>query len=147
MLRGNHLARVDDKGRLKIPNGFRSFISSQYGDELFVTSLSGEHVRIYPMGVWLDIERRLAAVPSTNPSRARFLDRVNFFGQVVSLDAQGRILLPQLLRESAAMAGDVCVLGLQNQLAVWNKERLNERLFKHEPFTEDDARALSEFGI
>ncbi len=147
MLRGNHLARVDDKGRLKIPNGFRAFITSQYGDGLFVTSLSGEHVRIYPMPVWLDIEKRLAAVPSTNPSRARFLERVNFFGQVVTLDNQGRVLLPQLVRESAAMVGDVCVLGLQNQLAVWNKERLHERLFKHEPFTEDDARALSELGI
>lgn len=147
MLRGNHPARIDDKGRLKIPNGFRTFIESQYGSELFVTSLSGEHARLYPMAVWLDIERRVAAVPSTNPSRARFLDRVNFFGQVVSIDNQGRVLLPQLLRESAAMTGDVCVLGLQNHLALWNKERLHERLFKKEPFTDDDARALSEFGI
>jgi MraZ protein len=147
MLRGNHPARVDDKGRLKIPNGFRSFITAQHGTELFVTSLSGEYVRIYPMPVWLEIERKLATVPSTNPARARFLDRVNFFGQAVSCDSQGRVLLPQLLRERAAMQGDVCVLGLQNQLAVWNKERLSERLFKQDPFTDEDARALSEFGI
>jgi MraZ protein len=147
MLRGNHPARIDDKGRLKVPNGFRSLVESQYGPELFVTSVTGEYVRLYPMAVWLEIERKLAAVPSTNPSKLRFLDRVNFFGQVAALDKQGRVLLPQLLRESAAMVGEVSVLGLQNHLAVWNQKRLFERLFKKEPFTEDDGKALSEFGI
>ncbi|HWW93029.1 MAG TPA: division/cell wall cluster transcriptional repressor MraZ [Vicinamibacteria bacterium] len=147
MLRGNHPARIDDKGRLKVPNGFRTLVESQYGPELFVTSVTGEYVRLYPMAVWLEIERKLAAVPSTNPSKLRFLDRVNFFGQVVALDKQGRVLLPQLLRESAAMVGEVSVLGLQNHLAVWNQKRLSERLFKKEPFTEDDGKALSEFGI
>jgi MraZ protein len=146
VLRGNHPARVDDKGRLKIPNGFRVLVEQQYGAELFVTSVSGEYVRIYPMAVWLEIERRLAEVPSANPSKQRFLDRVNFFGQTVTMDKQGRVVLPQLLRESAAMAGDVSVLGLQNHLEVWNQKRLTER-FKKEPFTDEDGRVLSGFGI
>jgi len=147
MLRGNHPARVDDKGRLKIPNGFRSVVESQYGPELYVTSVSGEYVRLYPMAVWLEIERRLAEVPSTNPSKVRFLDRVNFFGQTVSMDRQGRVVLPQMLRETAAMVGEVSVLGLQNHLAVWNLKRLQERLFKKEPFTDEDGKVLSGFGI
>ena len=147
MLRGNHPARVDDKGRLKIPNGFRTLVESQYGPELFVTSLTGEYVRLYPMAVWLEIERRLSQVPSTNPSKLRFLDRVNFFGQSASMDKQGRVVLPPLLRESAAMSGEVSVLGLQNHLAVWNQKRLQERLFKKEPFSDEDGRVLSGFGI
>jgi MraZ protein len=147
MLRGNHPARIDEKGRIKIPNSFRSIVESQYGSDFFVTSVTGEHVRLYPMPVWLEIERKLAEMPSTNPSKQRFLDRVNFFGQVVSLDKQGRLLLPQLLRESAAMTGEVSVLGLQNHLAVWNQKRLQERLFKKDPFTEEDGRVLSEHGI
>ena len=147
MLRGNHPARIDDKGRLKVPNGFRTFVETQYGAEMFVTSVTGEFVRLYPMAVWLEIERRLAAVPSTNPSKQRFLDRVNFFGQAVTMDRQGRVVVPPLVRESAAMAGEVSVLGLQNHLAVWNQRRLQERLFKKEPFTEEDGRILSEFGI
>jgi DNA-binding transcriptional regulator/RsmH inhibitor MraZ len=57
------------------------------------------------------------------------------------------VVVPQLLRESAAMAGEVSVLGLQNHLAVWNQKRLSERLFKKEPFTDDDGRVLSGFGI
>jgi MraZ protein len=146
MLRGNHPARIDDKGRLKIPEGFRSVVEARYGPELFVTSVTGEHVRVYPMAVWREIERRLADVPSSNPSKQRFLDRVNFFGQVAALDKQGRVLVPQLLRESAAMAGEVSVLGLQNHLEVWNQKRLQER-FKKEPFTDEDGRVLSGFGI
>ena len=58
--------------------------------------MTGEYVRLYPMAVWLEIERKLAAVPSTNPSKLRFLDRVNFFGQAVAMDKQGRVVLPQL---------------------------------------------------
>jgi MraZ protein len=147
VLRGNHPARIDDKGRLKVPNGFRSIVEAQYGPELFVTSVTGEYVRLYPMAVWLEIERKLANVPSTNPSKQRFLDRVNFFGQTLAMDKQGRVLIPQMLREAAAMAGEVSVLGLQNHLAVWNQKRLHERLFKKEPFSDEDGRALSEFGI
>src|SRR5258707_9819109 len=105
MLRGNHPASIDDKGRIKVPNGFRAFVEQQWGSELFVTSVSGEYVRIYPMAVWLEIERKLANVPSQNPSKLRFLDHVNFFGQVVTMDRQGRVVLPQMLRETAAMAG------------------------------------------
>ena len=146
MLRGNHPARVDEKGRLKIPNGFRVLVEQQYGAELFVTSVTGEYVRVYPMAVWLEIERRLAEVPSANPSKQRFLDRVNFFGQTVAMGKQGRVVLPQLLRESAAMSGEASVLGLQNHLAIWNQKRLFER-FKKEPFTEDDGRVLAEYGI
>lgn len=147
VLRGNHPARIDDKGRLKVPNSFRSLVEAQWGSELFVTSVTGEFVRVYPMGVWLEIERKLAEVPSTHPSKLRFLDRVNFFGQAVTMDRQGRVLVPQLLRESAAMVGEVSVLGLQNHLAVWNLKRLQDRLFKKEPFTDEDGRLLAEYGI
>ena len=75
MLRGNSPARIDDKGRLKVPNGFRVAIQDTHGRELFVTSLTGESVRLYPMPVWLEIEQRLAQMPSTHPARQKFLDR------------------------------------------------------------------------
>ena len=146
MFRGNAPARIDDKGRLKVPTAFRHLLESKYGRELFITSLTGENVRIYPMPVWVDIEQKLAAVPSTNPAKLRFLDRVNYFGQAGELDAQGRVIIPVRLREAATMSGDVDVLGLINYLDVWNHERLLTRM-QREPYTDDDARALSEFGI
>lgn len=146
MLRGNSPAKIDEKGRLKIPNGFRTFIQDEYGRELFVTSLHGDSVRIYPMPVWVEIERKLARVPSTHLSRLKFLDRVNFFGQATELDSQGRVLIPTRLRESATMIGEVDVFGQYDYLEVWNHERFLAKL-QREPFTDDDARALSDLGI
>jgi MraZ protein len=146
VFRGHEQARIDDKGRLKVPNVFRSLLESKYGRELFLTSLTGEYVRLYPMPVWVEIEEKLGRMPSTHPSRLRFLDRVNFFGQAVELDTQGRVLVPARLRETAAIAGDVDVLGQYNYLDTWNHDRLQAKL-QRDPFTDDDARALSEFGI
>ena len=146
MLRGNSPAKIDDKGRLKVPNGFRTFVEDEYGRELFVTSLHGDSVRIYPMPVWVEIERKLAQIPSTHPARLKFLDRVNFFGQATELDNQGRVLIPTRLRDSANMVGEVDVFGQYNYLEVWNHERFLAKLHR-EPFTDDDARALSDLGI
>lgn len=146
MFKGNAPARIDDKGRLKVPTAFRTLLEGKYGRELYLTSLTGEYVRIYPMPVWLDLEQKLGAMPSVHPSRVRFLDRVNYFGQVGELDLQGRLLIPVRLRESATMTGDVDVLGQFNCLDVWNHDRFLAKL-QREPYTDDDARALSEFGI
>jgi MraZ protein len=146
VLRGNHAARIDDKGRLKIPNAFRALVAKTHGNELFVTSLTGESVRIYPMPVWLALEERLARVPSALPARNRFLDRVNYFGQAAEIDTQGRVVIHQRLRESAGMNGDVDVLGAVDRLEVWNHDRLVAKM-QSDPFTDEDARALSEFGI
>jgi MraZ protein len=146
VLRGNSPAKIDDKGRLKIPNAFRAAIQKDHGSEVFVTSLTGQSVRIYPMPVWAEIERRIAQMPSTHPARQRFLDRVNFYGQVGEIDQQGRVLIQPRLRDSALMNGEVDVLGQQNFVEVWNHERFVARLIA-EPFTDDDAKALSDFGI
>jgi MraZ protein len=146
MFRGNAPARIDDKGRLKVPNAFRSLLESKYGRELFLTSLSGEYVRIYPMPIWLALEEKLGTVPSTHPSKLRFLDRVNYFGQASELDTQGRVIIPVRLRDSATMTGDVDVLGQYNWLDVWNHERFLTKL-QRDAYSDDDARALSEFGI
>jgi MraZ protein len=146
VFRGNAPARIDDKGRLKVPNTFRSVLESKYGRELFLTSVSGEYVRIYPMPVWLEIEQKLGSMPSTHPSRVRFLDRVNYFGQAAELDGQGRVIVPVRLREAATMTGDVDILGQVTWLDVWNHERFLTKI-QREPYTDDDARALSEFGI
>ena len=146
MFRGNAPARIDDKGRLKVPNTFRALLEGKYGRELFLTSLTGEYVRVYPMPVWLEIEQKLGEMPSTHPSRLRYLDRVNYFGQAAELDAQGRVIIPVRLRDAATMAGDVDVVGQYNCLDVWNHDRFLTKL-QREPYTDDDARALSEFGI
>jgi MraZ protein len=98
------------------------------------------------MPVWLEIEEKLGQMPSTHPARLRFLDRVNYFGQAGELDAQGRVIIPVRLRDAATMNGDVDVLGQYNYLDVWNHDRFLTKL-QRDPYTDDDARSLSEFGI
>ena len=145
-LRGSAPARVEDKGRLKIPTVFRGLIQDQQGPDVFVTSLKGDCVRIYPMPVWLDTERKLQAMPSNHPARLKFLDRVNYFGQTCELDSQGRIVIPAHLREAASIAGDVRVFGRIDYLEVWNEERFAEKL-RREQWTDEDGLLISEHGI
>ena len=146
MLRGNYSAKIDDKGRLKIPSAFKALVVDQHGSGLYLTSLTGDSVRIYPMPVWLGVEERLRRMPSTHPSRLKFLDRVNYFGQLSDFESQGSVSLPPRLRSSAGMAGEVDVLGQVDYLEVWNHDRLLAK-FDREPFNDDDAKALAEFGI
>ncbi|MEO8480711.1 MAG: division/cell wall cluster transcriptional repressor MraZ [Acidobacteriota bacterium] len=146
MLRGSYPAKIDDKGRLKLPTAFKAFVEEQHGAALYLTSISGDSVRVYPMPVWLGVEQRLSRMPSSHPARTKFLDRVNYYGQALDFDSQGRVLIPARLRESAGMIGDVDVLGQVDFLEVWNHDRFLAKL-QREPFSDDDARALADFGI
>ena len=146
MLRGNAPATVDEKGRLKIPSTFRVHIEESWGSDFYVTSLSGESVLIYPLPIWQEIEERLAKLPSLNPTKKKFLDRTNFYGQVTTADKSGRVLIPTLLRESAQMTGEVAVLGYLDHLDVWNHQRFLTRI-KSQDFTEEDHDTLSKLGI
>jgi MraZ protein len=146
MLRGNAPATIDEKGRLKIPSSFRAYIEETWGSDFYVTSLSGESVLVYPLPVWQEIEERLAKLPSLNPTKKKFLDRTNFYGQVTAADKSGRILIPTQLRESAEMTGEVAVLGYLDHLDVWNQKRFLGRI-KEDQFTEDDQETLSQLGI
>jgi MraZ protein len=67
VLRGSYPAKIDDKGRLKIPNAFRAVVEDQHGAGLYLTSLSGDSVRIYPMSEWLAVEQRIQRMPSAHP--------------------------------------------------------------------------------
>jgi len=146
MLRGNSPATIDEKGRLKIPSLFRVDIEESWGSDFYITSLSGESVLIYPLPVWQEIEERLAKLPSLNPTKKKFLDRTNYYGQLASADKSGRVLIPPVLRESAQMNGEVAVLGNLNYLEVWNHQRFLGRL-KEQQFTEDDHKVLGDLGI
>jgi len=146
MLRGSSLAKLDEKGRLKLPAAFRSLLEPKFGTDFFVTSLRGDSVRIYPMEIWLRVEERLARASSLNPSVMRFKNAVNYYGQSSPMDAQGRILIHPLLRERAEIRGDVVVLGQQDFLEVWNRSVFEERL-QADPLTDADLGALADLGI
>lgn len=144
MLRGNYTATIDDKGRLKIPSEFRRRIEEKYNSEIFVTSLTGENAWIYPLSEWESIEQRLAVVPALDKAKQGFLDRTNYFGQQTTIDAQGRILIPLILRRTAEIIGEVSVFGKQHYLEVWDAENFKTHL-ERSPFTEEHEASLARF--
>ena len=146
VLMGHSPATIDDKGRLKVPANFRKVIEDKYGRDCFITSMDGERALIYPLPVWFDFQGRLSKVPSTSPAKTKLLERVNYFGQVSSIDAQGRILVPGILRDVAGIASDVVVIGNQDHLIVWNEERIQKRL-NEAPLTDDDFKELELHGV
>jgi len=141
-LRGNCQAKVDEKGRLKIPAVFLEGLQ-QYGNQFYITSMTGESARIYPMQVWVGIEEKLAKVSSQNRAKRKFLMRTSYFGQQVELDGQGRLLIPPVLREAAQTKGDVDVFGSLDYLEVMNHTRVLDDM-KNDPFSEDDFKALED---
>lgn len=146
MFRGNHPTRVDEKGRLKLPAEFKHHIEEKYGTKFYITSENGKTAKVYPMEEWEKIEQKLAAIPSFNPSKKKFLDLVNYYGQVAEMDTQGRVLVPQILREAAKVSGDVVVFGMMTYLEVTNHDAFRKNL-EANPLTESDAESLAGFGL
>ncbi len=143
MFRGNHPTRVDEKGRLKVPAEFKRLIDEKYGAQFYITSVDGNAALIYPMEEWERIEEKLARLSSFNPTKKKFLNRTNYYGQMVEIDGQGRLLIPSLLRDKAQIKGEVAVLGQLKYLEVRNEEALRTEI-EEEPFTTEDDKTLDE---
>ena len=146
MFRGNHPARVDEKGRLKVPAEFKRVIDEKYGTQFYITSLDGDVAQVYPFEEWERIEQKLAGLSTFNPTKKKFLSKTNYWGQVVEMDGQGRLLIPQLLRDAARIKGDVAVTGYQTYLEVRSLEAY-QRKMQEEKFTPEDEKTLDELGI
>ena len=146
MFRGNHPTRVDEKGRLKVPAEFKRVIDEKYGQQFYITSLDGKVAQVYPFEEWERIEQKLAALSTYNPTRKKFLNRTNYYGQVVEMDGQGRLLIPQILREAAQLRGEVAVLGNLTYLEVRNLEAFRKEI-DEQAFTDEDTKTLDELGI
>ncbi len=145
MFRGNHPTRVDEKGRLKVPAEFKRVIDEKYALKFYITSVDGLVAQLYPFEEWERIEQKLAALSTYNPTKKKFLTRTNYYGQVVEMDGQGRLLIPQILREAAQIRGEVAVLGNLTYLEVRNMEALDREV--KEQFTDEDTKTLDDLGI
>ena len=145
MFRGNYPTRVDEKGRLKVPADFKRLVDEKYGTQFYITSRDGEVALVYPLEEWQRIEEKIAKLSDFNPAKRKFLNKVNYYGQTAELDAQGRLLLPQLLRDSADLKADVTVQGNLTYLEVRNRA-ISDALAKEE-FTAEDAKVLEDLGI
>ncbi|MBN1224354.1 MAG: hypothetical protein JXB23_13995 [Candidatus Aminicenantes bacterium] len=143
LLIGSYTAKFDKSGRIKIPEKFRTAIETQYGKELFITSLTDESVQIYPLPEW----QKLAGISNVGllqfkPKLRKFLLRVNRTGTHYEIDSKGRVLISQTLRDKAKLEEEITIIGLNNHLEVWNTTLLNE-LIEQNPLTEEDFEDIS----
>jgi MraZ protein len=146
MFRGSHTTRVDDKGRVKIPADFKREIDEKYGAQFYITSTDGKIAQIYPLEVWERKEQKISTQPSMHSRVRKFLDITSYWGQVMEIDNQGRLLLPSLLREKAALKDEVFVVGKLERLDVRVAEDYRKQV-EENPITPEDEDALAQLGI
>jgi MraZ protein len=143
VFRGNRPTRMDEKGRLKVPADYKRVVEDRYSAARFyVTSKNGKAALVYPMEEWEKIEQEMLKMPENHPQRQKFLLVTSYWGQEAEMDAQGRLLFPQLLREKAQLNGDVAVLGKLTHMEVRNLAEVSAQV-EADPFTDEDATALS----
>ena len=111
MFRGNHPAKVDEKGRLKLPAAFKQILDAQNVTQFYITSVDGKSAEIWPLPEWEKRERQLAEFSTMDDAVQKYLNLTSYYGQQVEMDNQGRVLLPQILRGKAQLDADVAVFG------------------------------------
>ncbi|MEG0770517.1 MAG: division/cell wall cluster transcriptional repressor MraZ [Clostridia bacterium] len=121
MLIGQYQHSIDIKGRLIVPAKFREDL----GDTFIVTKGLDNCLFIFHFDEWKALEAKIRELPF---SKARDLQRFFFSGAIeVELDKQGRILLPQVLRDYASLTKDITVIGAQNRAEIWNSDMWNSQ--------------------
>ena len=141
-LRGSYSARMDDRSRVKVPAEFRRHIEQTWGNDLFVTSLTGRDVLIYPLPVWEEFEARLMKLPLMHPARMRIQKTVNYYGKTQQMDGQGRVLIHAPLKDKAGIGDEVMVLGYGNHLCLQDAPRVEEEASRVEDADLETLSAL-----
>lgn len=143
MFRGNHPAKVDEKGRLKLPSAFKQLVDANSVTQFYVTSVDGKSAQIWPLPEWEKVEQQLADSSTMDDAVRKYLNVTSYYGQQVEMDNQARLLLPQILRNAAQLDGEVAVFGIRTYLEVHNRVSFEQNLPANE-LTADDRKALAE---
>lgn len=122
MFTGEYRHAVDDKGRIAVPSRFRG----QLAGNVVVARWMDSCLAVFPMAAWEELATKVGSLPMTDPN-ARLLQRQLFAGAFETvLDRQGRVLVPQQLREHAGLEGEALVLGAREHAEIWSPARWAE---------------------
>ena len=141
MFRGNYPAKVDEKGRLKLPSAFKQLTDAENVTQFYITSSDGKSAQIWPLPAWEEFEKKLAA-NIHDESIENYVNWTSYYGQQVEIDNQSRITLPQRLREDASLTAEVAVMGKTKYVEVKNEEKLKQDLAGR-PVTAVDRQKLA----
>ncbi len=120
--RGSYELRVDDRGRIKVPSRYLSVLEEHYGSELYITSINGDRVYLYPLGVWEEIEQSIEKIKVRSPEIEAFITRTSFWGNESEVDSRGRVLIPPELRSESQLNDNVRIFGKIDHMELWNEE-------------------------
>jgi MraZ protein len=140
VFRGNNPAKVDDKGRLKIPSGFKTLMDAAGVTQFYITSTDGKSAQIWPLPAW-EKQEKLLAESSLDDAVEKYLTWTSYYGQQVEMDSQARVVLPQKLRDMAKLNAEVVVLGKVAYLEVQNEKEFETHLLGYE-MTPDDRKQV-----
>jgi MraZ protein len=142
MFRGNHPAKVDEKGRLKLPSAFKQMTDAANVTQFYITSTDGKSAEIWPLPEWEKREQQLAEFSTLDDAVQKYITLTSYYGQQVELDSQARLLLPQILRTAAKLDAEVAVFGKMTYLEVQNRD-VFERSLPANELTAEDRRAMA----
>ncbi|NIS63127.1 MAG: division/cell wall cluster transcriptional repressor MraZ [Proteobacteria bacterium] len=146
MFRGRHEHTIDPKGRVSIPAKFREVLGKKYDDRLVITNFDGCLVA-YPYEEWILLEEKASSLSMVKKETRAFMRFFYSSAIECTLDKQGRILIPQTLREYADLDKEVILVGQLRKIEIWSKRRWSEEIIKaHENFDEI-SDVLSELGL
>jgi len=141
MFRGNHPAKVDEKGRLKLPSAFKALMDAASVTQFYVTSIDGDSAQVWPLPEWEKREAQLAESSEMEEAVQKYLSLTSYYGQQVEMDAQARLLLPQILRSAAGLDDqEAVVIGMGNYIAVHNRKQFEQHMAANKLTAEEKAR-------
>lgn len=146
---GNPKTKLDERGRLKMPAEFKAFIERKYGKDFtsfYITSREGKDAEIYPMPEWQRHLAKIFTMPKSLPARKKLLERYNLFGDRAEMDPQGRLLMPEELRNAGLANVEVKVSGEGSFLRVTSLQVLRESV-SASPLSPQEEDSLAGYGV
>lgn len=146
---GNPKTKLDERGRLKMPAEFKAFIERKYGKDFtsfYITSREGKDAEIYPMPEWQRHLAKIFAMPKSLPARKKLLERYNLYGDRAEMDPQGRVLMPEELRNAGLVNVEVKVSGEGSFLRVTSLQVLRESV-SASPLSPQEEDSLAGYGV
>ena len=140
--RGSFVLRVDDRGRVKIPSQYLSILTEQYGKDLYITSLNGDCVLVYPLKVWESIEQSIEKIKIRAPEIQEYISRTSYWGNESEVDSRGRVLIPTGLRKTSQLDSNLRIFGEIDHMVVWNEEMFKQESLSGK-FTDEKLQVVS----
>ncbi|HMN19244.1 MAG TPA: division/cell wall cluster transcriptional repressor MraZ [Candidatus Moranbacteria bacterium] len=143
MFIGEYQHSIDPKKRLALPSKFRK----ELGKKVVVTRGLDKCLFVYPLSTWKELAEKLGTLPMGESGTRSFVRLMLAGATDVEIDAQGRVLLPEYLKEYAQLERNVTVAGLFNRLEIWDEEKWKQYRSKAEESTDEIAEQLGRLGV